>query len=692
MTTMLTLWTLLALAVAIGAVAYARSTYGQIMANEAGDDQMQRIAKSIQDGARAFLTAEYRWLVWFAGGVVILMLVFNEAFGIRQAVPFLLGGTLSAIAGYFGMHCSTRSGVRTTQAAKTSLGKALDIAFKSGSFMGLIVVGLGLAGITVLMLIYNLIWPDYSGINDILAFSFGASSIALFARVGGGIYTKAADVGGDLVGKLEAGIPEDDPRNPAVIADNVGDNVGDVAGMGADLYESYVGAILSTVVLALFLAGGTGDELAANKIGLMAYPLVLAALGIAASIWGMTKVKAEHESELGAALFRGLWMASIALIVLMIPFTWIIAPKPLLANGQPAGPWAVYLSMVAGLVAGVLIGKVTEYYTSDQRPPVRGIAQQSTTGPATNIIAGLATGMSSTWLPVLLIAISIYLCDMWAGVYGICIAAVGMLSTLGISLGVDAYGPVADNAGGMAQMTNCPPEVRKRTDSLDATGNMTAAIGKGFAIGSAALTALALFATYQQQAEAKTGTPISLSLSDSMVVMGLLIGAMLPFLFCAKAMQAVGRAANAMVEEVRRQFREIPGLLEGKAEADYARCVRISTEGALRQMVAPGLLAVVAPVATGLIFGKAAVAGLLAGSLCTGVMLALFMANAGGAWDNAKKYIEGGAHGGKGSPVHKAAVIGDTVGDPFKDTAGPSLNILIKLMSIAAVLAVPLFA
>ena len=676
---MLTLWSIVALACAIGAVVYAVNLYKQIMERDPGDDTMQRIARAVQDGAKAFLAAEYRWLAVFVAAVCILMLIGWESFGVRQMVPFLLGATASAVAGYFGMHTATRAAVRTTQAAKTGLAPALDISFKSGVVMGLTVVGLGLGGIAALLLVYSAIYGPGSeaGLKNILAFSFGASSIALFARVGGGIYTKAADVGADLVGKVEAGIPEDDPRNPATIADNVGDNVGDVAGMGADLFESFVGAILATIVMS-FAVAPAGEEGALGA--LMSYPLVLGALGIGASIFGTFKVRAEDEHGLHSALFNGLVTASIVLVVLMAIATLIIAPTP-----AGYSQWGVFGAMVAGLVIGVVIGKVTEYYTSEKMGPAQNIANQSKTGPATNIIYGLATGMASTWLPVLLIALAIYVCNAWAGVYGICIAAVGMLSTLGISLGIDAFGPVADNAGGLAEMAHLDPEVRKRTDALDATGNTTAAIGKGFAIGSAALTALALFNAYQADAQ----TVMDLGAAD--VVMGLLIGAMLPFLFSSMAMRAVGAAANDMVEEVRRQFREIPGLLEGTAEPDAARCVSISTKGALRQMVGPGLLAVLSPIVVGMLFGKAAVGGLLAGALGAGVMMALFMANAGGAWDNAKKYVEGGALGGKGSDVHKAAVIGDTVGDPFKDTAGPSINILIKLMSIASVLALPLF-
>ena len=686
-------WNILSLVLAVLSVAYAVNLFQQIMRKDAGDEAMQKIARAIQQGGRAFLRAEYRWLAVFMGIVFVTLCLMpndgsNSFLGWRTALAFVIGATSSAASGYFGMHCATRAAVRTTQAAKTSLGGALDIAFKSGTVMGMTVVGVGLLGITLLMMFYR--QENVNFVNYVLGFSFGASSIALFARVGGGIYTKAADVGGDLVGKVEAGIPEDDPRNPAVIADNVGDNVGDVAGMGADLFESYVGAILSAAVIgwSLVPSGLQPDAVVASRTSLLLYPVVLSAIGVVASFLGTFRVKAEDESKLSAALFGGLIAASGILIVGGALVTLLMQPEPAVEANKPEvySYWNVYFAMVIGLVVGVLIGKVTEYYTSEKMPPSQTIAQQSQTGAATNIIYGLATGMASTWIPTILLAIAIYLCSALAGIYGICIAAVGMLSTLGISLGVDAYGPVADNAGGMAEMTHQPPEVRKRTDSLDATGNTTAAIGKGFAIASAALTALALFAAY------KVGAKVDLSLDNAEVVMGLFLGAMLPFLFTSMAMKAVGKAANAMVEEVRRQFREIPGLKEGTGgEADYARCVQISTEGALREMVVPGLLAIVAPVATGMIFGRAAAGGLLAGATVTGVMMALFMANAGGAWDNAKKYIEAGHLGGKGSDTHKAAVTGDTVGDPFKDTAGPSINILIKLMSIAALLALPLF-
>ncbi len=673
---------IISLIIALAAVGYAYNLYRRIMEEDPGDETMQKLAKAIQDGARAFLHAEYKWLAVFVAIVFVLMCI-SDSFTIVMALPFLMGALASGVAGYFGMHTATRAAVRTTQAAKTSLGRALEVAFTSGTVMGMTVVGLGLMGISILLLCFT---HDKEGLDQIMAFSFGASSIALFARVGGGIYTKAADVGADLVGKVEAGIPEDDPRNPATIADNVGDNVGDVAGMGADLFESYVGAILATLVLGFSLGtGDTEDALAASRASLMAYPLALASLGIICSVFGTFKVKCDDESKLHHALFSGLITASVMLVVVMAIFTYFIDP-----HYGDVNAWGAFAAMVIGLALGVIIGKVTEYYTSEQMGPAQNIAKQSETGPATNIIHGLATGMESTWLPVLLLAIGIYACNYFAGVYGICIAAVGMLSTLGISLGVDAFGPVADNAGGMAEMAGLDPEVRKRTDALDATGNTTAAIGKGFAIGSAALTALALFNVYQTNAAIES-PGFSMRLDSPDVIIGLLIGAMLPFLFSALAMRAVGRAANAMVEEVRRQFKEIPGILEGTGEPDYERCVSISTKGSLSQMVVPGLLAVLSPILVGLIFGAASVGGLLAGALGSGVMMALFMSNAGGAWDNAKKYVEAGNLGGKGSEVHKAAVIGDTVGDPFKDTAGPSINILIKLMSIASVLALPLF-
>ncbi|MCA8974763.1 MAG: sodium-translocating pyrophosphatase [Planctomycetes bacterium] len=683
----------IALLIAVAAIAYAFNLFKQIMLKDRGDERMQDIATAVQEGGRAFLHAEYKWLGVFVAIVFVLLCMGPDDgqqtfLGWRTAVAFLLGAVASGAAGYFGMHCATRAAVRTTQAAKTSLGAALDIAFKSGTVMGMSVVGLGLLGITLLMMFFN--QPgDVNFVNYVLGFSFGASSIALFARVGGGIYTKAADVGGDLVGKVEAGIPEDDPRNPATIADNVGDNVGDVAGMGADLFESYCGAIISTAVIgwSLIPSGLAADAAANARTSLMLYPIMLAAIGIIASFLGTFRVKADDESKLSQALFGGLIAASLLLVIGAAAITVIMKPGPATAIDSPTAfsYWNVYFCVIIGLAVGVLIGKVTEYYTSEKMAPAQTIAKQSETGAATNIIHGLATGMASTWIPTILISLAIYYCNQLSGMYGICVAAVGMLSTLGISLGVDAYGPVADNAGGIAEMSHQDPSVRQRTDALDATGNTTAAIGKGFAIGSAALTALALFSAYKVAAKTELG------LEDARVVMGLLIGAMLPFVFSSMAMKAVGKAANAMVEEVRRQFREIPGIMEGTGKPDYARCVDISTKGALREMIVPGLLAVLAPVGMGMIFGKEAVGGLLAGATAAGVMMALFMANAGGAWDNAKKYIETGHLGGKGSDCHKAAVTGDTVGDPFKDTAGPSINILMKLMTIAALIALPLF-
>ena len=711
-------WNILSLVIAAAGLVYAVSAFKQIQQKDPGDDLMQKIAKAIQDGGKAFLHAEYKYLGIFVAAVFVALCLGKDDpasgsyLGVKTGVAFLFGALASGTAGYFGMYCATRSAVRTTQAAKTSLGAALDIAFKSGTVMGMTVVSMGLLGIAILMMVF--VSPGDAAtaaaaaaengdtapniVNYVLGFSFGASSIALFARVGGGIYTKAADVGGDLVGKVEAGIPEDDPRNPATIADNVGDNVGDVAGMGADLFESYVGAIISTAIIGFSMVNPTltGDAYTSSLTSLLMFPVVLAAIGVVASFLGTFRVKADDESKLSHALFSGLLAASFALVIGAAALTMIMEPTPVTTVTTADGVvstahshWNVFWSVVIGLVAGIFIGHVTEYYTSEKKAPAQMIAQQSETGAATNIIHGLATGMASTWIPTVLLGLSVYYCNELAGMYGICVAAVGMLSTLGISLGVDAFGPVADNAGGLAEMSHQPPEVRERTDSLDATGNTTAAIGKGFAIGSAALTALALFSAYK----VACGPEVDLGLDNANVVMGLLIGAMLPFAFSAMAMKAVGKAANAMVEEVRRQFREIPGLKEGTGgEADYMRCVDISTKGALREMVGPGVLAVTAPIVIGMLFGKAAVGGMLAGATGAGVMMALFMANAGGAWDNAKKYIESGALGGKGSEAHKAAVQGDTVGDPFKDTAGPSINILMKLMTIAALVALPLFS
>ena len=670
----------------------------QINQRDAGNERMRSIAALIRSGAMAFLRVEYSVLAVFVGVMFIVLAVFLPRSGMTTAISFLVGAVLSASAGWVGMRTATSAAVRTTQAAKTSLGSALRVAFCSGAVMGLTVVALGTLGIAILYSTFGgLDGSGAAAIESLFGLSLGASSIALFARVGGGIYTKAADVGADLSGKVEAGIPEDDPRNPATIADAVGDNVGDVAGMGADLFESYVGSIISSIALAWAMTASSAQELwglSASDFGivqnsLVLFPVVLAGAGVLCSIVGTFAVRTNNEKAIQGALNRGLFTASI---LVLLATTGLVSVMGL----PPAILWCV----VAGLTSGVAIGKLTEYYTAKDLAPVQRIAQQSETGPATNIIAGLGIGMMSCGGPTLVICLAIFLSFGWAGLYGIAIAAVGMLSTLGISLGVDAYGPVADNAGGIAELSRCEPFVRERTDALDAVGNTTAAIGKGFAIGSAALTALALFSTYRATAdaavEAAGGTALfdqrllSLNLDNPNVLLGMFIGGMLPFIFSALTMNAVGRSANKMIEEVRRQFKTIPGLLEGKAEPDSAQCVAISTKAAIREMLMPGLLAVIAPVATGFALGVAGLGGLLVGSLVTGVLMALMMANAGGAWDNAKKYIEEGHLGGKGSEPHKAAVIGDTVGDPFKDTAGPSLNILIKLMSIVSVIFAPL--
>jgi K(+)-stimulated pyrophosphate-energized sodium pump len=637
------------------ALVFAVTSFNKINAFTVDHERVNELSEIIHKGAMAFLSREYRWLAPFVI-LVTALLWFN--IGMATGISFVLGALCSGLAGFFGMKVATKANGKTAFAATRGVNEALTVAFRGGSVMGMSVVGLGVLGIILCYVLFR-------DPNVITGFGFGASSIALFARVGGGIYTKAADVGADLVGKVEAGIPEDDPRNPATIADNVGDNVGDIAGMGADLFESYVNSIIAAMAIGLALFGGRG----------VAYPLMLAAVGIVAAIIGTYFVKVKEGGNAQVALRVGTFVTGGLMMVGAF----------FLTKGM-FGEITLFWSVLSGVAVGVLIGFVTEIYTSSDFKPVKQIAAATETGSATTILSGMAVGMKSTVIPVILICVATLIGYHFGGLYGIACAAVGMLSITGMSLSVDAYGPIADNAGGIAEMSHLPPEVRKITDRLDAVGNTTAAMGKGLAIGSAALTALALFAAYAHAVQLD-----AIDLKDPKVMVGLFIGGMLPFLFSALTIQAVGRAAQSMIDEVRRQFREISGIMEGKARPEYEKCVEISTAAALKEMVIPGLLAVITPVAVGFLLGPEALGGLLGGSIVTGVMMAIFMSNSGGAWDNAKKYIEEGHHGGKGTDNHAAAVVGDTVGDPFKDTSGPSLNILIKLMSVVAVVLAPLF-